>query len=108
ELAVIKENQSYRFNKLHDKRFSVYEELFKLLNQYYYDLHLFAHPAILSSDENPYMKQRKDRFDQCIKSKHSFIIFYSNNVIYFDEDLISKIENFKKLTDEIFGINHQY
>lgn len=108
DLAIIKENQSYRFNKLHDKRFSIFEELFKLLNQYYYDLHLFAHPAILSSDENPYKKQRLERFEQCNKSKNNFILFYLNNTIYFDEMLINKINNFKRLTDEIFDVNYKY
>lgn len=108
DLAIIKENQSYRFNKLHDKRFSIFEELFKLLNQYYYDLHLFALPAILTTDENPYKKQRIERFEQCNKSKNNFILFYLNNTIYFDEILINKIDNFKQLTDEIFDVNYKY
>lgn len=108
DLSILKDKQSFKFNKLHEKRFLVYEKLFQLLNKYYYDLHLFAHPGMVSDSVNTYEKQRQYRFENCDKSKNDFILFFLNNKIYFDSPLLEKIDKFKNLTDEIFGQNFTY
>lgn len=105
EINSLKSKENFKFTKLHEKRFEILEEIYKLLNKTLTELNQYISP-IKSFPNGVAFDDNEDKLQMNFLDVHNkFAQCFSNNKIYLDEKITLLIENY---LNEISGIYKDY
>jgi hypothetical protein len=101
ELNALKAKENFKFTKLHEKRMEVLELSYKYLNESLNHLYQLVSP-LKDSHGLTFEENEKNLFQKFRNSQNQFTSYYSNNRIYFDEELEKLIDSYNDETTEIY------
>lgn len=99
-LTSQREKDSFKFSKFHEKKFEVYEELYRLLNKYFLDLTIFCNPYSYSKKGKQSEEFKDSTFKELMNSQKELLIYFDNKKIYLHEILIQKITDFLEIANQ--------
>ncbi len=102
EISALKSKENFKFTKLHEKRMLVLEESYKLLNRTIPKLNEYISPSKFIPDGATYIDNEDKLQREFLVEHNKFTQHFTDNKIYFDEDLEQSIENY------IFQMRHIY
>ena len=105
ELDSLKAKENFKFTKLHEERFKVLKETYALLNKTRNDLALFVAEIKLIPNNTTFEKNEERLHMNFIASHEEFIKYIDDNLIFFSENLESKLAEF---LEESFQISIDY
>jgi hypothetical protein len=102
EITSLKTKENFKFTKLHEKRLTVFERIYKLINSTTLDLDLYLSPVKYTLDGQSFKDAENILRLKFIESHNEFVIYYSENKIYLDEKIIELIDGY------LIAINEPY
>lgn len=105
EINALKAKENFKFTKLHEKRMEVLEFSYKYLNDSLHNLNLLVVPLKHFDDETTNEENEKMLFRNFIAAQNNFNKYYSDNKIYFNDELEKLIDSYNS---EIISIYNDY
>lgn len=94
EINALKSKENFKFTKLHEKRFSVLEKVYQLLNNTLAELNCYISP-VKSTPNGMTLDEHEDNLQlNFINAHNEFALFYSDSKIYLDENIASLVDNY--------------
>lgn len=103
ELNALKAKENFKFTKLHEKRMEVLELSYKHLNDAFHNLNKLVAPFKQISSDTTFEKNEKMLLENFNKSQMKFARYYSDNKIYFNEELEKLIDSYNQQTIFIYA-----
>ena len=94
EINSIKTQENFKFTKLHEKRFLILEESYKLLNILLSKLNEYISPAKILPPNVKFEDNEDKLQEEFINAHNAFREHFANNKIYFDNDLEKLFDNY--------------
>ena len=105
ELNNLKSRENFKFTKLHEKRFDVLENIYKLINRSLNHLRSYVVP-VKQVPEGKTFEQLDDSLNENFRNAHNnFVEYFSDNKIYLDEQIEKLIDEY---LDEVSIIYNDY
>ena len=102
EINSLKTKENFKFTKLHEKRFLVLEESYKLLNKTVSKINQYISP-IKSIPENITTTQNEDNHQlEFLEAHKNFTNHFVDNRIYFNQELEALVESYISEIREIY------
>lgn len=102
EINSLKTKENFKFTKLHEKRFLVLEESYKLLNKTVSKTNQYISP-IKSIPENITTTQNEDNHQlEFLEAHKNFTNHFVDNRIYFNQELEALVESYISEIREIY------
>lgn len=103
EINLLKSKENFKFTKLHEKRFTVLEKMYRLLNNAINELNLYISPA-KSTPNGTTFDENEDKLQMnFIDAHNNFAGYFSNNKIYLDDKITTLIENYLKEINDVYN-----
>ena len=103
EINLLKSKENFKFTKLHEKRFTVLEKTYQLLNKAIAELNLYISP-VKSTPDGTTFDENEDKLQMNFTNAHNdFAECFSNNKIYLDDKITTLIENYLKEISDIYN-----
>lgn len=103
EINFLKSKENFKFTKLHEKRFSVLEDSYKLLNKTVSKINQYISP-VKSIPENITAIQNEDNHQsEFLEAHKNFTNHFVDNRIYFNQELENLIESYISEIGEIYN-----
>lgn len=103
EINSLKTKENFKFTKLHEKRFLVLEESYKLLNKTVSKINQYISP-VKSIPENITFTQNEDNQQlEFLEAHKNFTNHFVDNRIYFNQELEALVENYVSEIGEIYN-----
>ncbi|WP_415374558.1 hypothetical protein [Patiriisocius sp. Uisw_017] len=103
EINSLKSKENFKFTKLHEKRFDILEELYKLLNKSISELNYYISP-VKSTPNGMTHDEHEDKLQEKFSNAHfEFANFYANNRIYLEQKITKLIDNYLNEIAEIYN-----
>ena len=103
ELNALKTKENFKFTKLHEKRMETLELSYEYLNEALNNLNLLVAPFKQISNNSTFEENEKMLFEKFQNSQNQFAKYYSDNRIYFDEELENLIDSYNSETITIYN-----
>ncbi|AWG22412.1 hypothetical protein FFWV33_13200 [Flavobacterium faecale] len=103
ELNNLKSREIFKFTKLHEKRFDILENIYKLINKSQNDLQFYVCP-VKRVPEGKTFDQLDDSLNENFRKAHNnFVEYYSDNKIYLDEQIEELIDKYLVEVSDIYN-----
>lgn len=103
EINALKSKENFKFTKLHEKRFSILEEIYQLLNKAISELNYYISP-VKSTPNGMTFEEHEDELQLNFTDAHNeFAGFYFNSKIYLDNNITSLIDNYMNEIGQIYN-----
>ena len=103
EINALKSKENFKFTKLHEKRFSVLEKIYKLLNKTLAELNFYISP-VKSTPNGMTFDENEDNLQLNFTNAHNeFALFYSDSKIYLDKNITSLIDNYLNEIGQVYN-----
>jgi len=103
EINSLKSKENFKFTKLHEKRMNVLEESYKLLNRTIPKLNSYISPAKFIPNDLTWIENEDKLQEEFLIEHNKFTQHFTDNKIYFDEDLEELIENYIRVMRGIYN-----
>jgi hypothetical protein len=103
ELNYLKSKESFKFTKLHEKRFKVLQESYKYLNNNLNLLGKHISPIKFTPDGENYDENEQKASKQYRDAHNEFLQYFNFNAIYLDKETEALLISFFKESGEIFN-----
>jgi len=102
ELDSLKAKENFKFTKLHEERFNVLKNTYRLVNKSRNDLALFV-SEIKVIPRNTTAEKNLDRLNEIFRNSHEeFVRYVDDNLIFYSENLESILADFLEKSFQIF------
>ncbi|MBM7419017.1 MULTISPECIES: hypothetical protein [Chryseobacterium] len=102
EINSLKSKDNFKFTKLHEKRFSVLEESYKLLNKTVSKINQYISPAKFIPKNITPPENEDNHQKEFLEAHYNFTNHFVDNRIYFNQELESLIESYISEIGEIY------
>lgn len=102
EINSLKSKENFKFTKLHEKRFSVLEDSYKLLNKTVSKINQYISPAKFIPENITASENEDNHQKEFHEAHHNFTNHFVDNRIYFNQELESLIESYISEIGEIY------
>lgn len=103
ELSSLKAKENFKFTKLHEKRMVVLEDTYKYLNEDLNKLNKLVAPFKSFNQETTFEENEKVLFENFTTAHNKFASYYSDNKIYFNEQLEKLIDSYNMETINVYN-----
>lgn len=103
EISLLKSKENFKFTKLHEKRFTVLENMYQLLNKAIRELNLYISPVKSTPNETTFDENEDNLQLNFINAHNNFAEYFSNNKIYLDDEITTLIENYLKEISDVYN-----
>lgn len=107
ELNFFKTKENFKFTKLHEKRLEVLEKTYKLLNNTLNALNFYVTPLKQIAPGTTFEENEDKLLENFADAQNDFVIYYSDNKIYFGEEIEELIDSYISETIDVFNDYNQ-
>lgn len=103
EINSLKSKENFKFTKLHEKRFSVLEKMYQLLNKAISELNQYIAP-VKSTPNGKTFEENEDKLQMnFIEAHNNFAECFSNNKIYLDNKITELVVSYLNEINDIYN-----
>jgi len=107
ELDSISNQKSFKFTKLHEKRFDILEILYKSLNKKLKNLQLYISPVKYKPDNKTFEEYEDGLYQDYRESHYDFVSIFNDNKIFLNDTIIELVDSYLKEESEIFNAYYE-
>jgi len=107
ELDSISNQKSFKFTKLHEKRFDILEILYKSLNKKSKNLQLYISPVKYKPDNKTFEEYEDGLYQDYRESHYDFVSIFNDNKIFLNDTIIELVDSYLKEESEIFNAYYE-
>ncbi|MFW0737079.1 hypothetical protein [Flavobacterium sp. T12S277] len=94
ELNYLKSKESFKFTKLHEKRFEVMAKTYKYLNDALFKLRIYVSPLKGALNNETNVETNHKQFTDYTEADKKLYEYYSFNKIYFNDEIEELLEKY--------------
>lgn len=103
EITHLKSKESFKFTKLHEKRFEVMAETYKYLTDALFKLRIYVSPLKGIPTDKTVEEVNYAQFSDYSNAHNKFYEYYSFNKIYFNDEIEELLEKYFTSSTDIFN-----
>ena len=107
ELDSISNQKSFKFTKLHEKRFDILEILYKSLNKKLKNLQLYISPVKYKPDNKTFEEYEDGLYQDYRESHYDFVSIFNDNKIFLNDTIIELVDSYLKEESEIYNAYYE-